>query len=165
LEEDTPKEVTHWWNILRRMVFAMASKRRPRRTSTKKANVEVIVATSLPPTSQLALLLAETMRVSGFGNVAALAPGFGAPDIIRGIHKNHRPHVYATTTDGRPVYVDVYNANLSLVETASRWTLFYSSANSARGQFHVVTTTAVGRAPILERARTIGVSVTKIWEV
>jgi hypothetical protein len=113
----------------------------------------------------MTVLIAQTLRVSGFKDVRASAPGFKLPRTIQGMNEDHRPNITARTLPGKYVLVDVYDADMAAPLRASRWQLFSSAAEQSGGQFHLVVATA-DRKKAQKLANNAGVTnIAKVWEV
>jgi hypothetical protein len=113
----------------------------------------------------MTVLIAQTLRVSGFKDVRASAPGFKLPRTIQGMNEDHRPNITARTLPGKYVLVDVYDADMAAPLRASRWQLFSSAAEQSGGQFHLVVA-AADRKTAQKLANNAGVTnIAKVWEV
>lgn len=134
----------------------------------KHPNKHVTHVVELPDIDEvgrMTVLIAQTLRVSGFKDVKAAAPGFRLPRTIQGMNEDHRPSITARTTPGKYVLVDVYDTKMDAAIRASRWQLFSSAAEQSGGQFHLVVAVAdVKKAKKL--ANNAGVhNIVKVWEV
>ncbi len=113
--------------------------------------------------------MAEALPLAGYGGVRADLAGWEAPDLIRGKVTDHRPCLSCTSP--RTIYLDVVAAQgtWTLQGLASRWQLFASAAELARGEFHVVVPRWVGGRDGREVAKRIagvvGVRIGYIWAI
>lgn len=114
-------------------------------------------------------LMAEALPLAGYGGVRADLPGWEAPEVIHGAMRDHRPSLSCQSP--RPIFLDVVAeaGSLTLEELASRWQLFASAAELARGEFHVVVPRWVahrdGRQVAKQIAGLVGVRIGFIWAI
>jgi hypothetical protein len=146
-------------------------RRRPPRRKPQQVEQRVVELPEMNLNQRITLLIAERMRLAGFQNVQAAAPGYEAPLMIKGAHKDHRPNVATQFKTGVPLLVDVYTPEQDGGGTTeSRWQLFSSAAEMSGGQFHVATPEIAGPRSaasdaVKKDARSFDVTIHKIWEV
>ncbi len=130
---------------------------------------ETTSVTGGPGREGLIRLMAETLPLAGYRGVLADLPGWDAPELVRGAKQDHRPSLSCKAP--KPVYLDVLSPHgpFTLQETASRWQLFSSAAELAKGEFHVVVASWLagkdGRQVVKRLAGLAGVRVGYIWTV
>jgi hypothetical protein len=130
------------------------------------AEVNVVVG---PCTGALVETMVEVMTLAGYREVRADLPNHVAPEVVRGTVRSHRPSL-AALGGGRPVLMDIFvPGETAPEEQLSRWQLFSSAADQVAGEFHVVVPSSVeglnGTEWVRRVTDTVGICVTKIWEV
>lgn len=137
---------------------------------SRRKTAVVVQLPSLSLSESMTLLIAERMKIAGFKDVKASAPGFRQPGLIKGALRDHRPDVTARFNNNRPLFIDAYDPSQEADLTQSRWQLMSSLARKTGGSFQVVVPERVnemsGENFVKSRARTFGINnIHKIWEV
>jgi hypothetical protein len=134
----------------------------------RPTNPEVNVVIG-PCTGALVETMAEVMTLAGYREIRADLPNREMPELVRGTVRSHRPSL-AALGGGRPVLMDVFvPGETAPEEQLSRWQLFSSAADQVAGEFHVVVPSSVeglaGGEWVRRLSDSVGISVTKVWEV